>query len=178
MNRLAARARLVGWEDRARYTDTVRTAAELASDFVALADWDDHRWIFVDSLDRADVLPEVHDVIGFLAGHLADGQLGNSTRLIVAGHRGDFAAEVTDWMREERLGPLDESHLVEFFTEVARGFGSPLSEEDCCSREPRCCRATRWSGSRCAIPRSRQWNRCSCTTPSGWWVRTGSATGR
>jgi hypothetical protein len=132
MNRLAWRLRLAGWQDdEEQYTDTVRTAAELASKFVRLADWDDHRWIFVDGLDRKDVLPEVHDVIGFLAGHLADGQLGDGTRLIVTGHRGDFAPDVSDWMCEERLGPLDDSHLVEFFTEVARDFGSPLSEQDC-----------------------------------------------
>ena len=113
------------------HTDHVEAARGLAAVFVGEYEHlpRTSRWIFIDGLDRDDVDTSVHEFVGFLAGQVVDYQL-EETRLIVTGHPGDFPPKVLDVVLEERLDPLDDSHLELFFAGIAADVQVLLSPEE------------------------------------------------
>jgi Effector-associated domain 1 len=88
-----------------------------------------NRWIFLDSLDRPHVQPDLHTAVGHMASEIEAGQLG-PTRLVVTGHPGDFAPEVMDVLIQETIAEISESEVRAFFREVADDIGRALEEEE------------------------------------------------
>lgn len=86
-----------------------------------------NRWIFLDSLDRPHVQPDLHAAVGHLASEIEAGQLG-PTRLIVTGHPGDFAPEVLDVLRQETISDISDAEIRAFFREVASDIGLALED--------------------------------------------------
>ena len=87
------------------------------------------RWIFLDSLDRERVKSDLHAAVGHLASEVEDGQL-YETRLIVAGHPGDFAPDVLEVLRQEEIGKIAEQQVRTFFREVAQDIGRTLEADE------------------------------------------------
>jgi hypothetical protein len=87
------------------------------------------RWIFLDSLDRQRVQPDLHAAVGHLASKIEKGQL-NETRLIVTGHPCDFAPEVLEVLRQEDIAQITEQQVRTFFREVAQDIGRTLDAEE------------------------------------------------
>jgi hypothetical protein len=112
------------------HTEASRISHDLADQFVARFERLDagNRWVFVDGLDRPGVLDDVHAFVGHLAVAAEQNRLGE-TRLIVTGHRGEFAPDVIrNVYLEERIDRIDRSHVERFFADIADHLGKPLRE--------------------------------------------------
>jgi hypothetical protein len=114
------------------WTEDTSKAREIVTIFAG-AVWRDlpriRRWIFLDSLDRERVKPDLHAAVGHLASKIEKGQLGE-TRLIVTGHPGDFPPEVLDVLHQENIEQITEKQVRTFFREVAQDIGRTLEEEE------------------------------------------------
>ncbi|MGH3407813.1 MAG: effector-associated domain EAD1-containing protein [Streptosporangiaceae bacterium] len=110
-------------------TESIRIARELVTVLVGLFRRlpPTRRWIFLDSLDRPYVQPDLHAAVGHLAGQIDAGQLGE-TRLIVTGHPGDFPQAVMEVLQEETISAIAEPEVRAFFRDVAQDIGRPLTE--------------------------------------------------
>jgi len=86
-----------------------------------------NRWIFIDGLDRPGVTDDVQVFVGHLALAATSGELPG-TRLFITGHRGDFHADVVDVLCDEEIDPIDRSHLVTFFNDIATHIGTALRD--------------------------------------------------
>lgn len=113
------------------YTEPMRTARELTSEFVGRfgALPARRRWLFIDGLDRGQVTAPVHAVVRNLAKEVEAGQLGQ-TQLIVTGQPEDFTGAVLDVLLEERIEAVTAAHLNLFFAEVAADVGEPLTADE------------------------------------------------
>lgn len=111
-------------------TENNRIARELVTVFVGLFRRlpPARRWIFLDSLDRTYVEPDLHAAVGHLAGQIEAGQLG-ATCLVVTGHPGDFPPGVLDVLQEETISEIAEPEVRAFFRDVADDIGRPLSDQ-------------------------------------------------
>lgn len=89
----------------------------------------DRRLIFLDSLDRQRVQPDLLAAVGHLAWDIANGVLEN-TRLIVTGHPGDFKPDVLDVLRRDEITPIAEPQLRAFFRGIAQDVKWPLDPGD------------------------------------------------
>ena len=87
------------------------------------------RWIFLDSLDRPRVQPDLHTAVGHLARQIAVGQLG-STRLIVTGHPEDFPPEVLEDLQEEDISDIGIPEVRAFFKDVAADIGHVVGDNE------------------------------------------------
>ncbi len=87
------------------------------------------RWIFLDSLDRQRVQPDLHAAVGHLAWDIANGAL-EDTRLIVTGHPGDFAPDVLDVLRREEITPIADQQVRAFFRGIAKDIDRTLESGD------------------------------------------------
>lgn len=85
------------------------------------------RWIFIDGLDRPGVTDDVHVFVAHLALAAASGELPQ-TRLFITGHRGDFHSDVMAILCEEQIDPIDRSHLIAFFVDIAAHIDQPLGD--------------------------------------------------
>jgi Effector-associated domain 1 len=110
-------------------TENNRIARELVTVFVGLFRRlaPARRWIFLDSLDRPYVEPDLHTAVGHLAGQIEAGQLG-ATCLIVTGHPGDFPPAVLEVLQEETISEIAEPEVRAFFRDVAQDIGRPLTD--------------------------------------------------
>jgi hypothetical protein len=111
-------------------TEDNRIARELVTAFVSLFRRlpPARRWIFLDSLDRSHVQPDLHAAIGHLAGEIDAGQLG-ATCLIVTGHPGDFPPAVMEVLQEETISEIAEPEIRGFFRDLAQDIDRPLSDD-------------------------------------------------
>jgi hypothetical protein len=87
------------------------------------------RLIFLDSLDRQRVQPDLLAAVGHLAWDIANGALGE-TRLIVTGHPGDFKPDVLDVLRREEITPIAQPQVRAFFRGIAQDMERPLDPAD------------------------------------------------
>lgn len=112
-------------EDTAKARETVNSFVGAFSRCLPKA----QRWIFLDSLDRQRVKPDLHAAVGHLAWEIVDGQL-NDTRLIVTGHPGDFAPDVLDVLRREEITHIAEQQIRAFFRGIAHDIDRTLESDD------------------------------------------------
>jgi hypothetical protein len=110
-------------------TEASRMAREMVAVFVSLFRQlpPARRWIFLDSLDRPYVQPDLHAAVGHLASEIDAGQLG-STCLIVTGHPGDFPPAVMEVLQEETISEIADPEVRAFFRDVAQDIGRPVSD--------------------------------------------------
>jgi len=87
------------------------------------------RLIFLDSLDRQRVQPDLLAAVGHLAWDIANGAL-QDTRLIVTGHPGDFKPDVLDVLRREEITPIAQPQVRAFFRGIAQDMERPLDPGD------------------------------------------------
>jgi hypothetical protein len=85
--------------------------------------------IFLDSLDRQRVQPDLLAAVGHLAWDIANGAL-EDTRLIVTGHPGDFKPDVLDVLHREEITPIAEPQVRAFFRGIAQDMDRPLDPAD------------------------------------------------
>jgi hypothetical protein len=113
------------------HTHETSIADGLATTFLArFPDLPDRRrWIFIDGLDRPGVTDDVQVFVGHLALAAASGEL-QGARLFITGHRGELHADVMDVLCEEEIDPIDRSHLVSFFTDIAAHLNVPLGDDE------------------------------------------------
>lgn len=112
-------------EDTAKARETVNAFVGTFSHCLPRA----RRWIFLDSLDRQRVQPDLHAAVGHLARDIADGQL-DDTRLILTGHPGDFAPDVLDVLRREEIAEITEPQVRAFFRSIALDIDRTLEPGD------------------------------------------------
>lgn len=110
-------------------TSPDRTARELVSEFLGRYSRElgtGERWIWIDSLDHPNVGLDLNAAVGHLALKLVQDLV--NLRLIVSGHPGDFAPEVTRNLLEESVKGIDAQDVVHFFEGIAQDLEIELSQ--------------------------------------------------